>query len=794
MFPFLEKIISYIDSFSSQSRMMIVFWALLLLMIMIIVTLFWYTILDYDFYQNLANRQQIRKVELSVNRGTIYGTIDPVRSSNQKMYTPILATTSLVKDLKLDPTETCNISQLEEFISQIVYEHLCQNRAQGSCFDNVLKYTNTYIIPENFSFTREAIVAFLRPTINEQVNRKYKTRILLSKNVSTEAQNIILSWAFPGIYIFNADVYVNPLLFDSTRDIDQLLQMLGISLELFENALTPRLNRNVDIIEKMDHELTIKIEEMRKKGNDAMIEYRDTMIKQGERPTNDMLSEFLQKNTFHKCIKLEDNYVRQYPEWSDLAQIIGFVDRDGKGQYGIEAYFHEYLAGKTGIKDERRDSIGRPIFNREAEQEIKWSDLLLTIDPNIQRALMEALQEWIRITGANNASAIIMDPDTGAIRAMGSYPTFDPDRPWNVDTIVRFNPWEHPDPVRFLLGKSLFIESPQGTIKKYFENTLVSLFEIKNEDAMAIELANPLNTFYIFENQMWLTAHQNLAISSPYEPGSIFKWLTVAIGLDTWEIEPDEMYEDRGKVKIDQFTISNLDNEKCQWYHSFRNALNYSCNVGMIEIAKDVGRALFYNYLMRFGFWDKTNVTLDGENTGFLETYEKWPTVKLLTMSFWQWISVNLIQMAAAYSVLANGGVYYQPHIVVPTLDPVPIRRVITETTSKKITAMLSESTQKWFAKAGAVPWYQLAGKTGTSQIASVKWGFEKGENGRTNTSYAGYWPSHDPKFVIVVRFDRPRNTQYAEFSAAKTFRDIATFLTKYYGIQPYVAPAVEVK
>jgi cell division protein FtsI/penicillin-binding protein 2 len=203
---------------------------------------------------------------------------------------------------------------------------------------------------------------------------------------------------------------------------------------------------------------------------------------------------------------------------------------------------------------------------------------------------------------------------------------------------------------------------------------------------------------------------------------------------------------------------------------------------------------LFYEYLKRFWFLDITGITLDGEHTGALDPYEKWSRAKLFTMSFWQGIQVNLLQMASIYSAFANGWILMQPYTVQKRVypdwdtvvtEPIPIKRVIGETTSQKVTAMLTESGTIWLAKAGSVPGYTMAGKTGTSQIASSKWWFEAGTNGRTNTSYAGFWPSKDPQFVIIIRFDRPRSTQYAEFSSAKTFKQIAAFLLEYYGIPP---------
>jgi len=124
----------------------------------------------------------------------------------------------------------------------------------------------------------------------------------------------------------------------------------------------------------------------------------------------------------------------------------------------------------------------------------------------------------------------------------------------------------------------------------------------------------------------------------------------------------------------------------------------------MINIVQRVGRPLFYEYLKKFGLGEITGLTLDGEHTGSLEAHEKWPKAKLFTMTFGQGIQVNLIQMAAAYAVLANGGIYMQPYVVqkreypdgdIVTTKPVPVRRVINLTTSEKITAMLTESTQR---------------------------------------------------------------------------------------------------
>ena len=218
MKAFFQKIISVFDTLSLQSRMTIVFCLLGALLILILLTLARYTLIDHDFYKKLADSQQFREVELSVNRGTIYGVIDPYRSDIPSPFqTTILATTSIAKDLKIDPSGTCNVDQLERFLVDVVYEHLCVNRSQVSCFDNVLKYTNTYIVPESFNFTREQVMGFLLPTIREQARRYYKTRIFLADNVSSTETHALLSLQNPGIILIGDTVYVDPTRFDTTR-------------------------------------------------------------------------------------------------------------------------------------------------------------------------------------------------------------------------------------------------------------------------------------------------------------------------------------------------------------------------------------------------------------------------------------------------------------------------------------------------------------------------------------------------------------------------------------------------
>ena len=212
----------------------------------------------------------------------------------------------------------------------------------------------------------------------------------------------------------------------------------------------------------------------------------------------------------------------------------------------------------------------------------------------------------------------------------------------------------------------------------------------------------------------------------------------------------------------------------------------------MIDIAQKIGKSLFYKYVGDFGFGNKTNITLDGETYGRIPSYEKWSRVDLFTASFGQGlITATPLQMAAAYVALANGGIYYEPYIVdsiafgdgtVINNVPNPVRRVIKEETSKKIIAMLTEGAKIGFARKGSVEGYDVAGKTGTSQIAT-KGRYEEGGPGHTITSYGGFAPSSNPKFVMIVKIDRPRSAEFSETTSSALFSKIAKYLLNYYAI-----------
>lgn len=416
---------------------------------------------------------------------------------------------------------------------------------------------------------------------------------------------------------------------------------------------------------------------------------------------------------------------------------------------------------------------------------VNGTDIKLTIDRNIQKEVTKILSDGIKEFRANKGSVVIMDPKTGAIVAMVSYPDFDPNNFGDVYEMERVSYAKYPNPSFDLLGMPLFVEdSEKGT------PVMVGKKKISLRSATEAEIGNRAIPKYKYKNMFGPGVYEADPVSSLYEPGSVFKAVTTAIGIDTGDIKPSDTYTDKGYVEIDQYKIKNVSNE-CIGRHTYSHALDWSCNVGMIDIVQKIGKSLFYKYINDFGFGQKTNITLEGEVFGKIDPYEKWARVKLFTMAFGQGITATVLQMATAYSALANGGIYMQPYIVdsltladgtVVKNSPTPLRRVIKEDTSKKIIAMLTEGAKIGFAKKGGVDGYDVAGKTGTSQIAA-KGKYEVGSAGHTITSYGGFAPASNPKFVMIVKIERPRTAQYSETTSSAVFSKIAKYLFNYYGI-----------
>lgn len=420
---------------------------------------------------------------------------------------------------------------------------------------------------------------------------------------------------------------------------------------------------------------------------------------------------------------------RYYPLGNIGSHLSGFVGEDetGKsmGRYGVEGAFDEDLRGKEGFLKGEKDVAGRyiPTGIEAMEDAQDGEDIILTVDRNIQYVACEKLDEAVKKHGADGGSVIIMDPKTGRILAMCGAPDFDPNNFGKVKDASVFN---------------------------------------------------------------------NPAIFNQYEPGSVFKAITMAAALDSEAVTPETTYEDTGKVQIGPHTIMNSDNQ-AHGVQTMTEVLEKSLNTGAIFAARKTGLDKFKDYVKRFGFGQPVNIGLETEAKGDLRSLDEKGEIYLATASFGQGISVTPLQLIKAFGAIANGGKMMQPYIIDKKQEkdgrvvfenaPQLISQVISSKTAALLSGMLTQVVENGHGKRAGVSGFFVAGKTGTAQIPR-----QSGGGYETNTtigSFAGFAPVDNPRFVMIVRIDRPRDVQFAESSAAPLFGDIAQFLLQYLEVRP---------
>ncbi|MEK7516765.1 MAG: penicillin-binding protein 2 [Patescibacteria group bacterium] len=419
--------------------------------------------------------------------------------------------------------------------------------------------------------------------------------------------------------------------------------------------------------------------------------------------------------------------LRTYPEKDFGGHVLGFVGSDAEGRkggrYGLEGFWQKELAGEAGSLRSERDAHGRLISvgTVEIATAKDGADLLLTVDRTVQFVACAKLRAAVARHGADGGTVVIAEPATGAIIAICSAPDYDPNSYAEVDDLQVYN---------------------------------------------------------------------NPAISYQYEPGSIFKSITMSIALEEGKVKPETTYTDTGEVRIPPDTIRNSDG-KAYGVQTMTQVLDQSLNTGAVYAMRTVGARTFRKYVESFGFGEATGVELGNEVRGDTAALRKSGEIYAVTASFGQGIAVTPLQLVAAYGALANGGKLMKPYIVAEVrrsdgtkevTSPRVLREVISPRTSKFIAGMLTSVVERGHGKRAGVPGYYVAGKTGTAQVPKPGGGYDPDV---TIGSFAGFAPADDPKFVMLVKIDRPRDVIWAESTAAPLFGELAAFLLQYYEVPP---------
>ncbi|MDP3964121.1 MAG: penicillin-binding protein 2 [bacterium] len=286
-------------------------------------------------------------------------------------------------------------------------------------------------------------------------------------------------------------------------------------------------------------------------------------------------------------------------------------------------------------------------------------------------------------------------------------------------------------------------------------------------------------------------AYINRATYIQYEPGSVFKPITMAAALNEGVVGPNTKYVDEGEVKIGKYTIRNADN-KTYGEQTMTQVLEESINTGVMHAESKVGNEKFFDYVSAFGFGQVSGIALHSETSGDITSLEKLQDIYAATASFGHGITVTPLQLVTAYSAIANGGTLFQPYIVdqiahpdgsVDITQPQEVRQVISSKTAATLGAMLVRVVENGHGQRAGVEGYYIAGKTGTAQIPLTdRPGYDPN---KTIGSFAGFGPVDDPVFAMIVKIDVPKDVIWAESSAAPLFGDIAEFLLQYYEVPP---------
>lgn len=827
---------------SLARRILILHGVFLTGLLIIIARLIELQILEGTEYRRVAQAQHYGGVVLPARRGEIWG----VNSKTGEQ--AILATNTTLDLLYIDPLVVDNPAHVADTMSAVLFtEEFYEqcSRSSSSCPRELIPFFEGLFDPLTFvrSLQSGSLLEPLPSTIpslhprnivvpdlaearrlfardmERRIAEKRVRFVPLKYSATKVEMEAVRTLGFPGVdvqwgkYLVYADPERVPQSQVSTI-ARSLSSALRSDASLLEQALRSRPLRYVPVMRRLPPALSLKVKEL------LLRSWKDTLAQKSRARDTAEAERILDP---FRCIALLPEHWRFYPDATIASHVVGFLNANQEPQYGIERTFNPQLRGQEGVIRTVSDPTGRQILTSE-QTIIDPHDgeiIVLTIDPTIQRAVETILADGVRRFQANSAQVVVLDPFTGRILAMANAPLFDRNvyggvyekeavvlsREREKGIVVElYHPLTNTRVVKAYLPDVTTVEGR----KRLSAKTRSALEEIERvydladiaryylyygeNDRTEIFPTDVKGVWLKYRNTIGVGAYLNRVVQETYEPGSIMKPITMAIALDQGEVVPTEIYDDTGPVQADEYTIKNA---LLVYYGkvTMTNCLELSINTCMTSVSAKLGPKLLYSMLLRFGFGRVTGIELDDELPGSIRPWRSWSRALLATASFGQGITVTPIQMASAFGVLANGGKLLRPTIIDSihradgTVEKAPVRvldQVVTPEASATITAMLVSAAEKGFAKAGRVAGYHIAAKTGTSQIAGPGGRYEAG-TGSTIASFAGYGPVPSPRFVIIVKVDRPkyRETVHGAAAAAPLFKEIAAFLFKYYGIPP---------
>lgn len=432
----------------------------------------------------------------------------------------------------------------------------------------------------------------------------------------------------------------------------------------------------------------------------------------------------------------EEEYKRNYPYSTLACDLLGFVNSGDDGTWGIEQYYNDELNGTNGRtygylnSDSALEKVIKPATD--------GNTVVATIDVNLQMIAEKYVKEYYETVGAKNVAVLAMDPNNGEILALAMAPWFDLNNPRDLTA--------------------------------YF-----------TEDEIGAMTGEEKSNFLY---GLW----KNFALSESYEPGSTGKPFTVAAGLEEAKVYKGQEFLCQGFLWVggEQIFCHVREGEGIV---TLEESIKYSCNVALMEIAEKMGKAIFCKYQDIFNFGKRTGIDLPGEESGLLYSVDYMGATDLATNSFGQNYNVTMVQMAAAFSSLINGGYYYEPHVMkkitdasgatIRTAEAEVVKETVSESTSKAMREMLYQTVEGGTGIRSRIEGYKIGGKTGTAEK-------QPREDNRYLVSFISFAPVDDPQIVLYVVIDEPNIEKQSDASQATVMsKKLYSEILPYMGIFP---------
>ena len=475
----------------------------------------------------------------------------------------------------------------------------------------------------------------------------------------------------------------------------------------------------------------------------------------------------------------EKSFQRNYPYGAFAAAVLGFTDADGIGTYGLEKSYQSVLAGTDGRMITLRNAYGNAIADENATTFAAkdGANLVLSLDVNVQEVVERYLNEAIAAnTVENRGCAIVMDVNTGAILAMASKPDFDPNDPLSYEANLAYlNELVRAEPELY----GIYLKNEDGSFVT---------------DEKGNKILDPEADYSgYFRDIQW----KNKTITELYYPGSVFKVITAAMGLDAGQAALGTTLNCSGAYTVAKQTY-HCAGRKSHGAQNMAQALRNSCNIYFIQLGQRLGPQAFYDYFDAFGFTERTGVDLPSE-TGFMQYYtaKGLGEVQLASSSFGQAMAITPLQMCTALSAAVNGGYLVTPHVVDKITDQngnviqeigANVRRqVISESASQAVRYIMEHEVGDGTLTGGGsnayVAGYRIGGKSGTSEQLNM----DRRADGdyKKVASFAAVLPAEDPEILVYVMLDDPNNarTDYSSVLAAPVVGNIISEIAPYLGI-----------